>query len=139
MKNLSLKQCLFILEYLKSRDGKTAAVRAGYNPRTAVATAEKLLKDDRVSREVDALMAVTTAGMIAPLDECCIMMTDIARDHDETTANRLKAVERLSRLRGYDKLVDVKHDHADSGMDFRFKVINGKTNDKTEDKERTAD
>jgi len=42
-KNLPPKRALFVKEYLVNFNGKQAAIRAGYSPRTAEATASRLL------------------------------------------------------------------------------------------------
>jgi phage terminase small subunit len=51
---LSQRAKLFALEYVKDRNGKAAATRAGFAPRSAAARGSLLLKDSRVWQLIDA-------------------------------------------------------------------------------------
>lgn len=53
---LDARQSLFVVEYAKDGNGKQAAIRAGYSPRSAEVTACRLLRDDKVKLAVDAVM-----------------------------------------------------------------------------------
>lgn len=52
-KELNPKQKLFIAEYLKDKNGKQAAIRAGYSPKTAEVQASRLLSVAKVKAAVD--------------------------------------------------------------------------------------
>lgn len=45
-RQLNARRKLFVHEYMKDLDGKAAAIRAGYSPRTAAETAYRLLNKD---------------------------------------------------------------------------------------------
>ena len=51
--HLTLKQQNFIREYLVDHNGKQAAIRAGYSPRSAEVTASKLLRLGKVKQVVE--------------------------------------------------------------------------------------
>jgi phage terminase small subunit len=53
---LTPKQERFVLEYLKDLNGKQAAIRAGYSPKTAEVQASRLLSNVKVSEFVKAQM-----------------------------------------------------------------------------------
>jgi phage terminase small subunit len=64
---LTPKQQRFVSEYLIDLNGKQAAVRAGYSPKSAEFQASKLLADSKVSQEVAKGKAeqLQTAGLSA--------------------------------------------------------------------------
>lgn len=49
---LTLKQSLFVSEYMKDQNGLQAAIRAGYTPKSAHAQACRLLKDAKVQAAI---------------------------------------------------------------------------------------
>lgn len=51
---LTPKQALFVSEYLADFNGKAAAIRAGYSPKTAEQQASRLLRHVQVKAAVDA-------------------------------------------------------------------------------------
>lgn len=51
-KTLTPKQVKFIDEYLIDRNGKQAAIRAGYSPRSAEVQASKMLRKGKVKAEI---------------------------------------------------------------------------------------
>lgn len=53
----SPRQLLFIAEYVVDRNGKQAAIRAGYSPRTAESQASRLLRIGKVRAEIDRRIA----------------------------------------------------------------------------------
>jgi phage terminase small subunit len=54
--NLTARQKLFALEYLKDLNATEAAIRAGYSPRTAEAAGSRLLRNVKVLAEIQAAM-----------------------------------------------------------------------------------
>jgi phage terminase small subunit len=56
---LNPKQARFVAEYLKDLNGKQAAIRAGYSPKTAESQASRLLSHAKVSDAVAAGQAKT--------------------------------------------------------------------------------
>lgn len=57
MDELTAKQATFVREYLVDLNGKQAAIRAGYSPKTAEAQASRLLTYAKVSKAVAAAQA----------------------------------------------------------------------------------
>lgn len=53
---LSEKQRLFVSEYIKDRNGKQAAIRAGYSERTAQEQSSRLLSNVKVQEKVEELI-----------------------------------------------------------------------------------
>lgn len=54
---MSPRRVRFIDEYLKDRNGKQAAIRAGYSPASAESQASRMLKDPEVEKRVGELVA----------------------------------------------------------------------------------
>jgi phage terminase small subunit len=54
MAKLTPKQALFVKEYQLDRNGKQAAIRAGYSPKSAEQQASRLLSNAKVSAAIDA-------------------------------------------------------------------------------------
>lgn len=54
MANLTPKQDTFVREYLVDLNGKQAAIRAGYSPKSAEVTASKLLRVPKVAEAIAA-------------------------------------------------------------------------------------
>lgn len=50
---LTFQQRVFVAEYLKDRNGKQAAIRAGYNPHSAEMQASRLLSNEKVKEQVE--------------------------------------------------------------------------------------
>ena len=57
MAKLSARQELFCLEYIRDGNATQAAIRAGYSPKTAYSTGQRLLKNVEVRARIDELMA----------------------------------------------------------------------------------
>lgn len=55
IKGLPPKQALFVREYLKDLNGKQAAIRAGFAPRSAEVTASQLLSKPKVREIIEEL------------------------------------------------------------------------------------
>jgi len=58
---LGPRQRRFVLEYLVDLNGKQAAIRAGYTPRSAEVTASRLLSNAKVRAELDSAIAARNA------------------------------------------------------------------------------
>lgn len=57
MATLSPKRELFVLEYMKDKNGKQAAIRAGYSPGSAESTASDILGNAKVKERIEELNA----------------------------------------------------------------------------------
>lgn len=53
MADLNPKQLIFIQEYLKSGNGKQAAIAAGYSENSAESQASRMLRNDKVKQYLD--------------------------------------------------------------------------------------
>jgi len=89
---LNEKQRLFCDEYLKDRNGKQAAIRAGYSPKTAESQASRLLSNAKVS----VYLAEQTAKRSEKLQidaewvlrEAADLYAECRLEHDRTQANK---------------------------------------------------
>lgn len=77
------RQVLFAAEYCKDLNGKQAAIRAGYSPRTAEAQASHLLRNRKVQEAIAEHRDKVSAKSIASLEECCQRLTEIIRANIE--------------------------------------------------------
>lgn len=53
MSDLSPKQLVFVQEYLMNKNGRQAAITAGYSEHSADSTASRMLKNDKVKQYLD--------------------------------------------------------------------------------------
>lgn len=60
---LTTKQRVFILEYLKDFNGQQAAVRSGYSRKAAAAIASRMIQDVNVSKYITDVMSVRLAAL----------------------------------------------------------------------------
>ena len=65
---LSPKQLLFVTEYMKDLNGQKSAERAGYALKSAHVTAYRLLKNDKVRKEIDAIRSKNKQDLIKKYD-----------------------------------------------------------------------
>ena len=115
--DLTPKQQLFIDEFIKDRNGKQAAIRAGYSERSAEVQASKMLRIGKVSDEVrrrtqeaSKESGITKQTLLKELSKGAFHELDMA---NWRPADKLKAIEIIAKLMG---LLDGKHDK-DSGRD----------------------
>jgi phage terminase small subunit len=79
LKQLNEKQRLFCEEYSIDRNGKQAAIRAGYSAKTAEAQASRLLRNEKVSKYAAHLMAKATERCEYGAAELLQDMLDVLR------------------------------------------------------------
>lgn len=75
---LNPRQDRFVREYLKDLNGKQAAIRAGYSPRTAESQASDLLRVPKVRGEVDRLKAARANKLELTADRILLEVARIA-------------------------------------------------------------
>lgn len=92
---LTPKQQAFIVEYVKDYNGKEAAIRAGYSPKTAAITATKLLANDNVSKHLVSTSKQAVASIT--VDLITDGLAKIALDENESTRDRIRAYELLGK------------------------------------------
>lgn len=108
---LTPKQHRFCVEYLKDRNGKAAAIRAGYSPNAAAQQAYELLKLEKVRAVVDAEQQDS-------LDRCRLDRDWVLQQlkNEATTAEtdgaRVRALELLGKELGmFVEKKEVQHNH----------------------------
>ena len=79
MAKLSARQELFCLEYIRDGNATQAAIRAGYSPKTAYSTGQRLLKNVEVRARIDELMADLQQEKIADAEEVLRYLTSVIR------------------------------------------------------------
>lgn len=104
MAELTPKQKLFAEEYCKDRNGKQAAIRAGYAERSAEMQASRLLRNDKVSDYVQQSIKVaseanqvTAESVIKELSRGAFAELDI---NDMKWSDKMKCLELLCKNLG---------------------------------------
>lgn len=101
-KNLTPRERKFVEYYLQTGKARASAVNAGYSPRGASTTANRLLKNNRVLALMNQVakstlspeLGVTKAGVVG-------MCAKIVCDTNVDVNARLKGLALLSRLLGF--------------------------------------
>ena len=102
MNDLPEKQQIFIHEYCCHWNGSKAAVTAGYSPKTARAIANNLLKKEHIQQAVkDELADLERAAEVSRLRVVKELVT-ISFDQNNAASTRLKGLEGLRQMLGYD-------------------------------------
>lgn len=76
--HLTVRQERFVHEYLVDGNGSAAAIRAGYTPNRAEATASRLLTNGKVSRRLEALRARQLERVDCSADDVLRGLFDLA-------------------------------------------------------------
>ncbi len=79
MARLTAKQKRFCDEYLIDLNATQAAIRAGYSPKTAAASAARLLRNVKVQEYIAQRMAEKESELIADQDEVLKYLTSVLR------------------------------------------------------------
>lgn len=79
MARLTAKQKRFCDEYLIDLNATQAAIRAGYSPKTAAASAARLLRNVKVQEYIAQRMAEKESELIADQDEILRYLTSVLR------------------------------------------------------------
>jgi hypothetical protein len=109
---LTPKQHRFCVEYLKDRNGKEAAIRAGYSPKAAAQQAYELLKLPKVRSMVDA-EARDSLDRVRVDRDWINERLKIEAETAETDGARIRALELLGKDIGmFVDRKEVKHDHS---------------------------
>ena len=110
---LTPKQHHFCIEYLKDRNGKAAAIRAGYSPNAAAQQAYELLKQPKIRAVVDAEQQDSLDRVRVDRD-WIIERLKIEAEEAETDGARVRALELLGKEHGMfveRKKVSHSHEH----------------------------
>ena len=108
---LTPKQHRFCIEYLKDRNGKAAAIRAGYSPGAAAQQAYELLQLPKVRSVVDAEQQDSLDRVRLDRDWVIQRLKDEA-EGAETDGARVRALELLGKELGmFVERKEVQHNH----------------------------
>ena len=94
---LNARQARFVAEYLVDLNGKQAAIRAGYSPKTAETCGPRLLRNVQVAAAVAAGQAKHLDKAIATRAERQKFWTEIMLGDHQEMRDRLKASELLGK------------------------------------------
>jgi len=101
---LNPREQAFCREYIKTANGKQAAIKAGYAPKNAAITASKLLTRANVKKKIGELTEKRDMKAIADGEEVMRTFTAIARGEvkdqfglDASLNDRIKALQELAK------------------------------------------
>lgn len=94
------KQRRFAEAYARDPNATSAAVAAGYSPKTAYSCGQRLLRNDEVQACLHALLDTEHSKAVATVEEIRIFWSRIMNDTTEKTVSRLKASELLGKSLG---------------------------------------
>lgn len=94
------RQRRFCELYAEDPDGTAAAIGAGYSKRTAASIASENLRKPELLAYIRKLQDQAAEIRIASITEAKGFLSDILRDADQRTADRIKAAELLMRSGG---------------------------------------
>lgn len=90
----------FCLEYAASGNATQAAIAAGYSTRTARSQGQRLLTKADIEARIEELKQETRREKIADITAIQTFWTEVLKDPNAKTADRLKASELLARSQG---------------------------------------
>lgn len=134
MDNLTDKQRRFCEEYVVDWNATQAAIRAGYSEKTADVQGSRLLGNVKVQQYIEDCKNKTAelAGLSA-LKNVKILLK-IAQSEEEHTNSRIKAIEVLNKMQGFDS--PTKIDHTSKGEKINmfpgFAALRNKLTDEEE-------
>lgn len=103
-KPLTSKEKAFCREYIRRNNGKVAATKAGYAPRTAAITASKLLTHANIQKEIGRLTEKRESKAIADSAEVMEYLTKVMRGEindqfglEASLTERTKAAQELAK------------------------------------------
>ena len=100
--DLSDKQLRFVMEYLTDSNGKQAAIRAGYSPKTAEVQASRLLSNAKVRAAVAEGQKYFQEKTETESEWIRRRLKEEADDRSEfsTHSGRIRALELLGKING---------------------------------------
>lgn len=99
---LNDQQMRFVTEYLKDCNGKQAAIRAGYAPRSAEVHASRLLSLDKVKNEIKARQTELRKREESVSERIRRRLWEESEDYSEFASHsaRIRALEILAKIYG---------------------------------------
>ena len=103
-KHLNKRQIDFVQEYMKTKNVRQSAIKAGYSPKTASVQGSRLLSNVKVSAYINAINERLESDKIADIEEVMQYLTSVMRgekkdqfDLDPSLSERTKAASELAR------------------------------------------
>jgi phage terminase small subunit len=97
---VNARQKKFAEFYAQSGNTVQSAIQAGYSVNYANTNACKLLENDRVSEYIKQLTKKEQEERIMGVCERQALLSDIARNENEKTQDRVKAIDTLNKMTG---------------------------------------
>ena len=97
---LTLKKKAFAEHFAASGNATDAAKRAGYSEKNADKIGSQQLSDPKVTEYIAYLTQPACDARIMDIVERQVILSRIARDDEEQTKDRLKAIDQLSKVQG---------------------------------------
>lgn len=97
---MNLKQQKFAEYYAQSGNATQSAECAGYSLQTAYSQGQRLLKNVEVSAYIQELSRQEQNERIINAKERQVLLSDIARNENNTAAERIKAIDTLNKMTG---------------------------------------
>ncbi len=97
---MNIRQETFITEYLKTGNATLSAINSGYSERTAKSIGNRLLKTPAIKQQIDNIQEQLKNDSIADIDEVMKYWSNLLRDEEADTKDRLKASECLAKRYG---------------------------------------
>lgn len=94
------RQRRFAEYYAQSGNAAQSAVKAGYSEKYAGQNADKLLKNTNIAEYIKQLAEKAQDSRIMTAKERQALLSDIAKDSDNATSDRIKAVDTLNKMTG---------------------------------------
>lgn len=94
------RQKRFAEYYAQSGNAAQSAVKAGYSEKYAGQNADKLLKNTNIAEYIKQLAEKAQNSRIMTAKERQALLSDIAKDEDNATSDRIKAVDTLNKMTG---------------------------------------
>lgn len=94
------RQKRFAEYYAQSGNAAQSAVKAGYSEKYAGQNADKLLKNTNIAEYIKQLAEKAQDDRIMTAKERQALLSDIAKDDDNATSDRIKAVDTLNKMTG---------------------------------------
>lgn len=123
-RRINPKQKRFITEYLISSNGRDAAIKAGYSPRSAHSTSCDILNRPNIAAEIDRRRALEDRKQLVTREQVILGLLFEAQDLTEGTGHkgaRVRAWECLGKTLGL--FVDRKEISVTGALDVVIQVI----------------
>lgn len=98
--NLNPRQKKFAEYYAQCGNTVQSAIKAGYSENYANTNACKLLENDRVAEYIKQLTVQQKRTRILTAIERQEIISDIAKDNENSPADRIKAIDTLNKMTG---------------------------------------